>query len=360
MSRKLLFSIPLAFFALKSTQVDIQNKNGPANILLNILGRAIPFSLIQCASSVGRKIELPRAISPFEESILVIRDQKSAKALSHGVFLTSSGHFLTLLSPFIEKDSAQLKPGDSFPYSVSDINGQKTHQLVVDTILQEENLLILRKEKNETKSKPVLLDLDPQTGSKCIKIQGGSLNLVNLGVINNKQVIVSNVEGLNEIELPFVSILASFMGEEESIESYGAPVFDESSGKLIGLVYPVKEKPPILGGAKCLLPAGFLKGIQDQLETRKNQEEGIRRGHFGMGLLNTNEKDSVFVVSVTPNGPAARVGIKIGENITEIDGQPVKSTNDFKRITGFDLKKKFELEVTNGKKYRKVSFDFGL
>lgn len=81
----------------------------------------------------------------------------------------------------------------------------------------------------------------------------------------------------------------------------------------------------------------FYKLISDMVESLKDEhsryltpaeaqeEDRVINGtnnYVGIGILTDHEEKSILVVEVFPNSPAAQAGIKRGDRITAVDGQP--------------------------------------
>lgn len=94
----------------------------------------------------------------------------------------------------------------------------------------------------------------------------------------------------------------------------------------------MKERVP------CLVPvaAAFLHEQAEALQTvaRRLARPGLTL--FGsVGLVMAPEKGRIVVREVVSGGPADQAGIRVGDEIIEVDGQPVRTTTDaFKRIRG--------------------------
>ena len=131
------------------------------------------------------------------------------------------------------------------------------------------------------------------------------------------------------------------------------------NGEVIGINTAINAQGQGLGFA---IPINIARKVVEQL--RESGE--VRRGYLGIitGELDDIKKEAlglesnfsgVFVEGVQDKTPAAESGIKAGEVVTEINGQPVKSVTDFRfRIADFKPGSDVELTLVKDNKPHKI------
>ena len=207
--------------------------------------------------------------------------------------------------------------------------------------------------------------VDEVTDLAVIKIEGGSSNLpvAPLGDSNQVQVgdwaiAVGNPLGLdNTVTLGIVSTLdrpssqvgipdkrLNFIQTDAAINpgNSGGPLLNER-GEVIGINTAIRANATGIGFA---IPINTAKSIKDRLA----RGEKITHPYLGVQIAtltvqdakqNNDNPNSVFilpeingvlVVRVVPNTPAATAGIRRGDVITQINEQPVTTSDQLQRI----------------------------
>jgi serine protease Do len=116
----------------------------------------------------------------------------------------------------------------------------------------------------------------------------------------------------------------------------GGPTFD-MDGHVIGVNTAILSPSGGSVGIGFAIPANLVKPIIAQLE----QHGSVKRGFLGVLIqdlapdmaeaLNLGNKKGALVASVTPDSPAAKVGIKAGDVIVDYAGKPVATLRDLTR-----------------------------
>jgi S1-C subfamily serine protease len=116
----------------------------------------------------------------------------------------------------------------------------------------------------------------------------------------------------------------------------GGPLVD-SRGRVVGLNTAIIAMAQGIGFA---IPASTVKWVVSQLLTHGR----VRRGHLGLAgrqrpldrrlvrFHQLKEESAVEALSVDPQGPAGRAGLREGDLITGIEGQDVASVDDLHRF----------------------------
>ena len=115
-------------------------------------------------------------------------------------------------------------------------------------------------------------------------------------------------------------------------DGFAGGAFLDTSGGLIGVATAAEIR-----GLGVIIPAGIAwKAIAGVLE-----HGGVKRGYLGVAgqpvTLPENQrataalgdrKEALLVVGVTPDGPAARAGVMVGDIVVSFGGQPIESPED--------------------------------
>jgi S1-C subfamily serine protease len=135
--------------------------------------------------------------------------------------------------------------------------------------------------------------------------------------------------------------------------SSGAAVVDVE-GRAIGIATSALSR--IAGVA---IPAATVDRVVDELLARGH----IARGYLGLGLQPVELPDhrkGLIVVSLDSDGPAAKVGLIIGDVLLALGGQPASDTDDLAGILEqHGVGKPVEAEVLRGGESRKLSIVIG-
>lgn len=112
----------------------------------------------------------------------------------------------------------------------------------------------------------------------------------------------------------------------------GAPIFNQR-GELLGIgslfVADARGKSPRIPG-NMFVPIDLLKPILREMQTTGSTRQSHRPW---LGLTCAEQDGRVYIVRVTEGGPAHRDGLRRGDVILAVDGQPVSSLEAFyKRI----------------------------
>ena len=120
----------------------------------------------------------------------------------------------------------------------------------------------------------------------------------------------------------------------------GGPTFD-IYGRVIGVNSAILSPSGGSVGIGFAIPAETAKSITERLM----RGESIERGYLGVQIGNlTNEyRESLglpastkgaYVVEVTPDGPAARGGLQVGDVVVSLNGRAIESSSELTRAVG--------------------------
>ena len=116
----------------------------------------------------------------------------------------------------------------------------------------------------------------------------------------------------------------------------GGPTFD-IYGRVIGINTAIYSPNGAYAGIGFAIPADVANAITKQLIATGH----VDRGYLGVTItsvsddiaqsLNLPNKSGAYVTDVVPGGPSDRAGIKVGDIITRLNGQPVKDNTELTR-----------------------------
>ena len=108
----------------------------------------------------------------------------------------------------------------------------------------------------------------------------------------------------------------------------GGPLFD-GHGAVVGITSQIYSRSGGFQGLSFAIPINVALKAKDQIVATGKATHG-RLGVTGQDLTQTLAEsfglphpDGALVAKVTPNSAAAAVGLKSGDVITEVDGQPI-------------------------------------
>jgi serine protease Do len=123
-----------------------------------------------------------------------------------------------------------------------------------------------------------------------------------------------------------------------SMANYGGPLVD-IQGRVLGVIVPIAPQgaSEVAGVEWYDSGIGFavpLEAINKQLEQLKRGED-LRAGILGIGLSPRNPHSAPAVLAaVRPDAPAGKAGLKKGDRVVEVDGQPIRTQTDLRFALG--------------------------
>ena len=122
----------------------------------------------------------------------------------------------------------------------------------------------------------------------------------------------------------------------------GGPTFD-IYGRVIGVNSAIISPSPTGGsvGIGFAIPASIAKSVTDRLM----RGETIQRGYLGVQILNLPDdylgpldlpadQEGAYIAEVTLGGPAAQAGLREGDIVVALNGQPIDSSSALTRRVG--------------------------
>ena len=132
-------------------------------------------------------------------------------------------------------------------------------------------------------------------------------------------------------------------------------------GRLVGINTAILSRSGGFQGVGLAVPANLVSQVADGLV--KNGK--VVRGYLGVGTqdvtpalaetLDLNTRKGALVAEVQPDSPAAKAGIKNGDVITAVDGQPVEDSHRLSlTVGGISPGTKLDLDVVRDGKNQKL------
>jgi serine protease Do len=219
---------------------------------------------------------------------------------------------------------------------------------------------------------------DPQTDIAVIKVDAKDLPAVTVAdsskiEVGDRVLAIGNPFGIGETVTSGivsakgrrVGILADVEGYEDFIQtdaainpgnSGGALV--DVDGRLIGINTAILSRNGGFQGVGLAVPANMVSHVTDSLvKTGK-----VVRGYLGVGVqnitpslaesLSLKNNKGALVGEIVPNAPAAKAGLKEGDVITAVNGQPITDANQLTlAVTAVAPGTKLDLDILrDGKK----------
>jgi S1-C subfamily serine protease len=101
-------------------------------------------------------------------------------------------------------------------------------------------------------------------------------------------------------------------------------------------------------GAPATLPASTVSRVVDELLSRGH----VRRGYLGVGLHPVrlpDGREGLMIVSLEPDGPAAKSGVFLGDVLLTLEGHAVTDTDDVQaHLAGDQVGRQIEAEILRG------------
>ena len=189
----------------------------------------------------------------------------------------------------------------------------------------ETDLAVLRVDATDLRALPLRLDM-PRVGEWAVAF-GNPLGL-------GHTVTAGIVSGLGrELQL---TTYENFIQTDAAINpgNSGGPLVDRD-GNVMGVNTAVLDARFGGQGVGFAIPAGQAAEILDEILAQGS----VRRGYIGLRLteqqprgqklLNYNGTSRVAIRGVEPQGPGAKAGLRVGDLIHALDGQPVSKLSEF-------------------------------
>ena len=140
--------------------------------------------------------------------------------------------------------------------------------------------------------------------------------------------------------------------------SSGGPLVN-LDGKVLGITAAIKTKTGGFSGVGLAVASNLCKSVTTQLI----KDGVVRRGYLGADVreldaavaakLGVKPEAGVIVSKVYANSPASKAGLEVGDVLTALAGQPLRTSRDVQRIaSGLPLSREAELATVRDGKAR--------
>jgi Do/DeqQ family serine protease len=139
-----------------------------------------------------------------------------------------------------------------------------------------------------------------------------------------------------------------------------------TGGELIGINSQILSPTGANIGIGFAIPSNMAKNVMDQLIKNKR----VRRGGLGVSIgpvtseiarkLGLDQPRGIFIAQVVPGGAAAQAGLREGDVIVGINGQPVGAVNDFRiQVSSTPPGSEITLKIVRGGREQDVRVRLG-
>lgn len=210
--------------------------------------------------------------------------------------------------------AAEIRTGDNKTYSA---------RLIASDRLSD--LALIKVDGRSDFSYVKIADQPPRVGDWVLTVGNpfGLSGTVTAGIVSAREREIDGgpTEGFIQIDAPINS------GDS------GGPSFN-TNGEVIGVNSMILSPSGGSSGVALAIPADTVKTVIPQLK----EKGAVTRGSMGAEVqsvtpeiaegLGMNDIHGAIVASVHDNGPAAKAGIRGGDVITSVGGEPIKSANE--------------------------------
>jgi serine protease Do len=216
--------------------------------------------------------------------------------------------------------------------------------------------MIMVRLADEAEYEAQVVGRDPRTDLALLKIQGRrQLSAVTLGDSDRLRVgdwvlAIGNPFGLEQtVTAGIVSAKGRVIGAgpyDDFIQTdapinpgnSGGPLFN-TQGEVVGITSAIFSQTGGSVGIGFAIPINLAKELVPQLKTKGR----VTRAWLGVGIgpvspelaqrLGRTGREGALIAEVVPNGPAARAGIRPGDVIVALQGQPIRRADELPRLT---------------------------
>jgi len=226
-----------------------------------------------------------------------------------------------------------------------------------------------------------VIGTDPRTDLALIKVDGGPFPYVQLADtpprVGDWVLAIGNPFGLSST---VTAGIVSARGRDINSSPYddflqidapvnkgnsGGPAFN-TDGKVVGVNTAIYSPSGGSVGIAFAIPADTVKYVVTQLK----EHGSVTRGWLGVQIqtvtpeiadsLGLKKAGGALVAEPQPNSPAAKAGIKAGDVITQVNGEPVKDSRELaKKIGAMQPGSKVNLTLLRNGSEKTVTVDLG-
>lgn len=330
-----LFSIPRLDASIPTTSTQAQqNPNSsqqiasipaPTNFVIDVVNRVGP-AVVRINSARTVETQLPEAFNDpffrrfFGSQLPTMPERQIERGTGSGFIVSSDGIILTNSHVVDGADSVSvvLKDGRTFQGKVMGIDSITDMGVVK---IQAENLPTVTFGNSD----------NLQIGEWAIAIGNplGLDNTVTTGIVSATGRSSSQI-GVGDKRIDFIQTDAAI-----NPGNSGGPLLN-AHGEVIGINTAIIQRAQGLGFA---IPINTARNIAEQLIAKGRVDHpflGIRMASLTPEVkqqlretqnLDLGNKEGVLIIEVLPNSPAAKAGLRGGDVIEMVNGQPIKSAD---------------------------------
>lgn len=223
-----------------------------------------------------------------------------------------------------------------------------------------------------------LIGSDARTDVALLKIEAGNLPTVRMGNANDLKVgewvlaigspfgfentVTSGIVSAKNRQLPDENFVP-FIQTDAAVNpgNSGGPLFN-LKGEVVGINSQIYSRSGGFMGISFAIPIDVAMNVAEQLKTRGR----VSRGKIGVAIQELNKElatsfglpraTGALVNAVEPGGPADKAGLKAGDILLRVDGQPVESSADLPRLIGTSQPgKAVALDIWRNRAQRSIS-----
>ncbi|MCF6353690.1 MAG: DegQ family serine endoprotease [Candidatus Polarisedimenticolaceae bacterium] len=236
------------------------------------------------------------------------------------------------------------------------VDSRQGYILTNHHVIKDAEIVIIRlQDGRQIKAK--LVGADPDTDIAVLQIEADNLTAIPSAdssqlEVGDFVVAIGNPFGLGQT---VTSGIVSALGRSGlGIESYEDFIQTDASinpgnsggalvslrGELVGINTAIIGPSGGNVGIGFAIPINMAKSIMAQLI----QYGEVRRGRLGVGAqdlthelaqsFDLNQHQGAIITQVTPDSPAERAGLRVGDVVTAINGKPLRNTLDLRNVVG--------------------------
>lgn len=275
-------------------------------------GQPFQFGVPGQRAPKDEKVPEPDGSGPGEAP-----NTRESLSVGSGFFISSDGYAVTNSHVIEHNKTVQIRTNDD-----------KTYQARVVGTDSLSDLALIKVDGRTDFSYVRLADQPPRVGD-WVLTAGSPFGLggtVTAGIVSarEREIETGPTEGFIQIDAPI------------NTGDSGGPSFN-TSGEVIGVNSMIVSPSGGWAGVAFAIPAGTAKSVIPQLKDKGSVTRGSIAAEVqsvtpdiadSLGMSNPH---GAIVANVRDGGPAAKVGLKRGDVITSVDGQPIKTANDLTR-----------------------------
>jgi serine protease Do len=296
---------------------DIFDQVSPAVVQIDVETRvAVPQGMIQIPG-FGSIIP-PGRQAPGEDE-----EGPTAQGAGSGFFISADG--------FIVTNNHVVENATKITVRLSDERELEARLVGRDA---DTDLAVLKVEGSNFPFVSFETDADPRVGDWVIAVG----NPFGLGGTATAGIVSARARDISDSRTPYTDYLQIDAAINRG--NSGGPTFD-IYGRVIGVNSAIFSPTGGSVGIGFAIPASIAKPVTERLM----RGQAIERGYLGVQISNlldeyraplglADDQEGAFVAEVTPGGPAAQAGLREGDVVVALNGQPVTSSTELTRRVG--------------------------